>query len=408
MKKIVFILADAFRYDYVEEYEMDFLKEKIKKEENLYIKKILPSIGFCEIIEYVSGRKAEENGFLSQVAFRNTKVFSNIKVLVLLDKLEEIIYKIPKIRSAYQRYISPKLNTFLQKYIPNEMLRIRYRIPLYFLPHLEPTESLYEYDSYYFGKEENLFYKLRKNNYTYDIEDFVKYNKVEGSDLERLERLKNKIKDKKLKDFTLIYIGYGELAHFYDNNSNILKTKMKEFDKEINEINYLLTQNYEEYDFMILGDHGMVKVEKYIDIYPILKKLEKKFKLAKIKDYIYFIDSTMFRLKLRDTKLGDEIFLFLKESLKGDLEEKLDEYLFNFHSKYGDIKILLKPGRVFYPDFFNVKKVHGMHGFNTEIEEQAGTFISISSLKEKQENIEKENLNYIRNYILKRINTKEE
>lgn len=407
MKKVIFILADALRYDYIKKYDMKFLQKEINKKNNMYIKKILPSIGFCEIIEYISGKEAKENKFLAQIAFKEEVIEKKNITLLLLEKLENIIFKIPKIRGYYTKYFLEKTNNFLERYIPAELLRVRYRIPISFLPYLKPTESLYDYDSVEFGGKDNLFYKLRKSNHTYDIEDFVKYNKVKGTDKERLERLKNKIKSKKIKDFTLIYVGYGELLHFYDENNNRIKKEMKEFDKELEEINSLLKDNYDEYDFMILGDHGMVKVNKYINIYPILKKIEKKFKITRIKDYIYFIDSTMFRIKLKNKKLNKEIFLYLKKLLKDNIDENLEDYLSNFSSIYGEIKIILKPSYIFYPDFFNIKKVVGMHGFNNNIENQAGTFITICSSKEEQRFKEKEKLSSIRDYILERLKKEE-
>ena len=55
--------------------------------------------------------------------------------------------------------------------------------------------------------------KLLELNCDYDIQDYVYHNKVKGSDIDRLNRLLNKIKTKKLRDFTLIYVGYGEIAH---------------------------------------------------------------------------------------------------------------------------------------------------------------------------------------------------
>ena len=83
----------------------------------------------------------------------------------------------------------------------------------------------YEYDSYEFGGEENLFVQLKAMGVEYDIEDFVKHNKVKGSDKERLIRLQEKVKKEKLKDFTLLYIGYGEIAHFTGKEAVYFKIK---------------------------------------------------------------------------------------------------------------------------------------------------------------------------------------
>lgn len=412
MKKIICILADAFKDTYIEQYNLRFLENKLKEEKGIYyIKKIYPSTGFCEIVEYVTGKVAEENGYLAQVAFKE-KWYKNVNKanfkFYLIEKIENVILKIPKFRNFYCKKLQKILDHYLVKYFSEEIVRIRYKIPITLLPYLKATESAIEYDNYNFGKKNNLFYQLKKLKKTYDLEDFVKFNKIKGSDRERLENLKNKIKNKNLKDFTLIYIGYGELAHFYTTSSEKLQHELLKFDKEIENIVRLLKENYKDYEIMILGDHGMVNVNNYINIYPIIRKISKKFKIKNKKDFIYFLDSTLLRISLKDKGLIDKISIFLKNELEGKYEEKMDSYFTNFGSEYGDIKILLKAGNVFFPDFFNSKKIKGMHGYNSLEKEQSGIFVSLSSDKNDKIIKENERLSYINKYILERFQNKNE
>ena len=65
-KKVVFILSDAFRYDYVFKHNLSFLKEKVISNQVHLIKNIHPSTGFCEIVEYVTGQSSLEHGLLSR------------------------------------------------------------------------------------------------------------------------------------------------------------------------------------------------------------------------------------------------------------------------------------------------------------------------------------------------------
>lgn len=402
MKKVIFILADAFKSEYINVCNLEFLKEEITKTNNLYIEKIYPSTGFCEIIEYVTGKPAEENGYLAQIAFKEEWEKKEVNInywLLILEKIEKIMSKIPKIRWIYFNFV----NKILKKYISEEMIRVRYKIPITLLEYFKPTESVYSYDSIGFGGESNIFYKLKEKGVSYDIDDFVKYNKIKGTDNGRLENLITKIKNKDLKGFTLLYIGYGEIAHYNSVKNNFFNQELKNFDIKLREVVNLLKKNYEEYELMILGDHGMVNIENYFNIYPIIEEFRNKFNLNLKKDYMYFIDSTMFRLSLKNKLIISEVRKFFKDKLKGYYEENLEDYFNKFDSKYGDIKILLKPGNVFYPDYFNYKKNKGMHGYNSKTQGQEGTFVSISSQKLNQEKFKEKYLYQINEYIIKEL-----
>ena len=181
--------------------------------------------------------------------------------------------KIPRIRWIYFNFV----NKILKKYISEEMIRVRYKIPITLLEYFEPTESVYSYDSIEFGGKNNVFYKLKEKGVSYDIDDFVKHNKIKGTDNGRLENLITKIKSKNLKDFTLLYIGYGEIAHYNSVKNNFFNQELKNFDIKLREVVNLLKKNYEEYELMILGDHGMVNIKNYINIYPIIEEFKNKF-----------------------------------------------------------------------------------------------------------------------------------
>jgi len=230
-RKVIFILADAFRYDYINKLDMRFLKKKVdKKERCFYVKKIVPSTGFCEIIEYVTGKETLEHGMFTQITIKEDwySMDSSTRLLQLVNRVyyQNPFRKIPKIRGIYRILFDSVIDKILlKKNISPEMINVRYNIPLHFLPFLEPTESKYEYDSFDFGGRDNLFVWMREKNISYDIDDFVKHNKVKGTDEDRLNRLKEKIRKRKLKDFTLLYIGYGELAHFYGTESEFFKKK---------------------------------------------------------------------------------------------------------------------------------------------------------------------------------------
>ena len=182
-----------------------------------------------------------------------------------------------------------------------------------------------------------------------------------------------------LQDFTLLYIGKGEIAHITGTNNPYFHKVMKEYDTKLNRIYNLLKENYkDEFAFIILGDHGMVDVDTYIDVKPILNMIS-KMKIRLGYDYVYFIDSTCFRLWIRDGTKVEKIDRAIKECLDPYLDYSIDNTIID--TKYGDLIYFVKPGIMFYPDFFNNSRKRGMHGYQNKINEQMGMCIAIGKVK---------------------------
>tara|TARA_Y100001935_G_C17311426_1_gene516716 strand:- start:1565 stop:2791 length:1227 start_codon:yes stop_codon:yes gene_type:complete len=373
-KKVVFILSDAFRYDYVFKHDLAFLKQKVMSNQVHLIENIHPSTGFCEIVEYVTGQSSLEHGLLSQITvshdwFEKKSPFY-IRFLGFVFRMA-FFKRIRKIRGVFQ-LIMEYLLSFSS--LPKEMLRVRYNIPPHFLPFLVPTESKYAYDSPDFFGSKNLFCWMKSNNIQYDLDGFVKYNKVVGTDQDRMNELLQKVESDSLKDFTLIYLGVGELAHFLSMDDPKFIEAMQVYDRNVASIYSALVSSDNDFELVLLGDHGMVPVSSYINIEPHIHRIAASLNLTLFKDYMYFIDSTMVRIWIKDTSLvspfESELFQVIGESLEttGDIFGYLDA----FKPDYGNVIALLKPGVCFYPDFFNNRKNVGMHGYLNTNHYQSG------------------------------------
>jgi len=405
-RKVIFILADAFRYDYIYKFNLRFFKIMIEKKKYFYVKKVIPSTGFCEIVEYITGKEALEHRMFTQITVRDGWYL--LKLSNFLKFLDRAYYnnplrKIPKIRGIYKSLIDSVINEILRKFISSDVINVRYNIPISFLPFLKAVESKYEYDSFEFGGDSNLFVWMRKKKVSYDIDDFIKHNRVKGTDEDRLNRLEEKIRKKILKDFTLLYIGYGELAHFYGTNHPFVRKKIEEFCERVKKIFNLLKQNYKDFVLIIMGDHGMIDVYKYVNVINVFKKVlrEVNKELLLFVDYIYFIDSTLFRVWFRDKKMvkpvQEKLFYYLKGVI--EMDNELLSYLGKFRPNYGDIILLLKPGHMFFPDFFNIKPNKGMHGYWNKYPEQFGMLIAIGTGLQKFSLVEKMKLSEVKNFI---------
>lgn len=366
--KIVFILSDALRHDYIE--HMPYLKKM--SEENIYFENVKPGIGFCEISEYISGLNSNENGNLFQLTFNCRFGKQRFKLLAYINGF---FNHIPKIRRCTQKLISNILAKKKETFIDKDVLQVRYNIPISMIDYFEPTESRFNYDSKKFFPNNNLLLQIKALGKTYDIDDFVKHNKIKGTDEERLKRLSEKIKNKNLSDFTLLYIGKGELAHMMGTRNPKFQNRLIEYDKMLKNINSLLKKSYDnEYRLVILGDHGMVDVKKYINILPAIKTIKSKYGLSIGDNFVYFIDSTALRLWFKDKTIIPQVDKDFSKYLEGSIDNlQID------NKYYGDLIYILKPYNIFYPDFFNTKKNKAMHGYKNTIDEQKGLCVIIGS-----------------------------
>lgn len=370
--KIVFILSDALRHDYIQ--YMPFLKEM--SEEYIYYKNVTPGIGFCEISEYLTGISSLDNGNLFQITFTGKYDCRKFKTSA---KINNICNHIPRLRRYTQRAFEKYLKHHINDFDDRDILQVRYNIPIDMINFFQPTESRLDYDSEDFFPESNLFQYLGKHGYSYDIDDFVKHNKIIGTDEERLSRLNKKIQNRELADFTMLYIGVGEIAHMTGTLDVEFHDKLAEYDRCLKNSKDLLDNIYgDEYRFIILGDHGMVDIEKYININPLLHKLKVQCNLKIGEDFIYFIDSTALRIWVNEKEKLLQCDAVIRDFLKNELD---DIHIQN--NFYGDLIYMLKPGKVFFPDFFNTKKNKGMHGYTNEICEQKGLCVIIGAEEHK-------------------------
>lgn len=369
--KVVFILSDANRWDYIN--YMPFLKEQSNR--GYFVEKIIPGIGFCEISEYISGLPSTENGNLFQITFKGKY---GPRINKGLKNLCSITNKIPKIRWK----IASKVDNYLKRspmIDESGILNVRYAIPIDLISYFKPTESLYEYDDIHFFPNLNLLQKIKAKGHSYDIDDFVKHNKVKGTDEERLVRLQEKIKNKNLKDFTLLYIGKGEVAHETGTDDKFFHKILYKYDKVLRDIYKLLVDNYgDKFIFVFLGDHGMVNVKKYINPTRIIKDLQKIFHLVCGEDFVYFVDSTCLRFWFREKSVITDANTIILKHIGDYVDNSVDTKLID--SSYGDLIYIVKPGVMFFPDFFNLKKKKGMHGYQNTISDQWGICICMGNV----------------------------
>ena len=142
------------------------------------------------------------------------------------------------------------------------------------------------------------------------------------------------------------YISFHELdgiAHKYGTESKEVKEEVQRLDKIVRKIKW----------DMIMSDHGMMNIEKFVKV-PETKKC--------------FIDSTLAR--------------YWGEKPEGMPMDKCKIIGWK-NKKYGDWIYLANPGVCFFPNYWQTKKCKAMHGYNPKLKDMKAFYILNKNGKKK-------------------------
>ena len=372
-KKTVFILVDALRHDYVNLYSTSFFE--MCKSRGLHIKKVKPSIGYCERVEILSGKAFPENGFFSAIGLNK-----NIKSKYWFLKYLPTFIQENKFCYKCIRYFLNKLNF---KLLP-------YNIPLKLLPFLFLTEDKKDHT------KKNAFHNLLSivdlfldNNLKISW-NYTALGLQNGSDLDRITNFKKDFKQGNFDLFFLFLSPLDAIAHKYGPSSEKVKNSVDDVSEMLNDIYTFINANTnEEVNLFILGDHGMAEVTSYVNIKKELNLISKNFLLKPHIDFFYFIDSTSLRIWPNSRKFIDienEFYKLLRYKLNNNAKEL--EVCYD-KSVYGSKIWTLNEGSIFFPDFFHSNlKLKGMHGYDPKNESMFGTCFILSNKNIYKKSIE--------------------
>ncbi len=119
----------------------------------------------------------------------------------------------------------------------------------------------------------------------------------------------------------------------------------------------------EELRLVLLSDHGMVDVERSVDVMGALERLSCRWP----RDYVPFLDSTFARFWWRSPAARGEVRPAL-DALGGGhwlAEDELERAGVLFPAReYGEDVFLLDPGALLLPSFMGATRLAGMHGYD--------------------------------------------
>jgi len=388
MNKKVIILIDAFRWDYISKVYTPFLY--FLSNNSYYIKQIIPAPGFCERTELFAGLGPFDSKMFLAYSFKSkTSKTLNLNFLQYLESLKISDYKF----FLFGKKITVKK---LIRVLASKILKRNFQlIPFDFIDFFELSEDKYSMDDKRFPLD-NLIKDLNRLGIKYSMTTFTGLNYESSTDNERIELFKKEIKDKSLR-YQFLYLGEIDfLGHKYGPKSLKKSEELLNFDKKIKGIITSIKSISKNIEIQLIGDHGMSEIQSTFDIEAEINSFFNLYKLKRVKDYIYFIDSNYLRVWFfSDTKTNKLKFKeYFKDKKDGSFLSDQDlKSLNSGRRKYGDVLWCANEGVLLFPNFFNYSILKGMHGYLKSSSDSNGFYIKekegIENIKIKKSSLKK-------------------
>jgi len=273
---------------------------------------------------------------------------------------------IPEGRKELKIRVLKSLISLEDKISPTDYMNKALRFLLYKIfredygtPHLIPPEYLEYFTTH---KHENkdipdLFQILEEHN--------IKSAWIEPK-LNSMERraLKDTINLFKKYDFMVVKLNsLDRLGHKYGPLSREIRERVRYLDSVVEEAVGELQDNVRNFSFIIISDHGMIPVEKSLNIEELL---EKETRIEPLKDYIPYFGSTFasfFILNKNSKSIIYELLQSIENYGKILSENEIKAWGIN-QELYGHLIFALKEKTVFHPNFFQRREIpKGAHGY---------------------------------------------
>jgi len=373
-KLTVTVQIDACRSDYINKKNTPFLFSL--KEEGVS-GSLVPTFGFEPDAAYLAGLYPDEcDGGMHFWYSPETSPFKTAQLLLrYFDGLPSIFQRfLHRLSTIFVRRTTKSSRT---RYVPSF-----YRIPFKLMSFFDLAEKYLLYEDK-FTNGRSIFTMLRNHNKPFFFH---------GAPISPIstEDLYNGLVEAD-HPFEFIFLHTSVLdsfGHKYGPYSDEVSSALKRVDDLIKEILTLLKKRYGDFNFVIIGDHGMTAVQTTVDIKKQIEELDLKVG----KDYVYFLDSTIARFWFFNERSKQLITSVLSKIKQGHMltEEDKNRYHLNYaHKKFGDLLFLVDPGTLIFPNFWNnATPERGMHGYEPEYSGQQSALVIHSPFINEQRKIE--------------------
>jgi hypothetical protein len=387
--KVLFILLDAFRHDYINAVDTPFLFAAVKK--GVYAKKLKSTTGFTQRTAVLTGSMGAASGMFTMYTFDRDgspfRFLENTEKSNGLNRSAHWVEKIPSVaglrrfkRLTVQR--QQQRDRVYRQWIQSEAKKYANHappafIPIALLPYIGVSEDNRPIHLPGALEQETVFDVFAREGIEYQFLMFPAFNCEDEAVLQLFlseARSSAKVILGQFSDSDL-------LIHHYGPSSGKRRSVIGEIDRRLREIACCYG---DDVIWVIIGDHGMTDVIEEVDVAGEMSVLEKKAGVRHGQDYLLFLDSTMARFRW----LTDKGRAFVSNVAEAKLFQQkgtfVDAAMAERYSipvgdrRYGDAIWWANLGTLIFPDYFHDRYTHnkGMHGYDSEHDDMKGFFLA--------------------------------
>lgn len=371
---VVFVLLDAFRWDYVNPVDTPFLHGLSKS--GLFVQRLVSSSGFAQRTALFCGTSPDRTGNYAMFAFDPGR-----SPFRFLAPYRSILAFIQTLADARLRGSGRLSDAVRRRYIePRARMRAAYApsafIPLHVLQYIGIAED--EKPIHLPGAlpAESVFDVLSREGVDYS---YLMFPTVNCDDDATLTRALDEIRERR-RLYCIQFSDADLFCHLEGPESATRHRVAGEIDRKLRVLQQAFHAAGDGATFFVVGDHGMMEVEETVNVAAIVHGRAKRRGLRHGTDYLLFLDSTLARLwALRDGAEGrlDELFddPALQRAGTRITATLAREYRIPWPDRrYGDRIWWARPGVLIHPDYFHPphQVVRGMHGYDSRHEKMQG------------------------------------
>ena len=278
-KKVVLVLLDACRGDYISPDNTPFLSNVLEK--GRYYKSLVPSYGFCERTEILVGLDVKDSGCFTAFGYNpNESPYRNFRFIFRFLGFIETSVKSVFLSKLIRRFIWEIFRFKKGAFYPA-------RIPLRVVPDFTLTEDgvLNHIECH-----DQSVYQKCQNPYLEATTSLSSY--LSGTDQQRLDNTLSAVDQD--YDFYPTYMSVlDSVGHIYGPESEQMKEALRATDAKLQSFYEKLSLHKDSPTLIICGDHGMSPVVHKVDIEKAVNEFKKEEILSD--EISIFLDSTMVR-----------------------------------------------------------------------------------------------------------------
>jgi len=366
---VVFILIDGFRYDYLSP-EFTPVLCRVAEGENVAVSRAREPFGFQSRPAFLAGLYPEESGVCMLFKYSpDTSPFGRIGPLSRLGG-------VPKLGCRLRRRIELRtagLEGDIYRY-----LHTTAQVPLSLLPYFDYSEKELPWEARY--ATPTIFDVVRRTGGSFIYLGWPVYSSPHEDDRvvkDMLESLQSTHR------FVFVQLALLDgLGHAHGPDSAQLARGLEETDRRFGLILDALKKNMGDFVLFAYGDHGMVGVQRYLNLWEKLKAAGPRLG----RDYIVFLDSTTARFWFREESARGELAGLIRGIEGGRIlegEDMAKHHIVFKDRSYGDMIFLADPGSLIHPSFFSRGVTpRGMHGYDPDFHANQGIFVMATSRPE--------------------------